>query len=458
MSEFEAIEIFKIPFLFSRIFIELKIKDPKQINCENINYFSIIDQLYRLNINHQQIQKKIDFNNFNQHYLENMTQYFKRFFVNDYDNRIFGKNEKEEIGKSDILKEQRYELINLNKKIINRYIYLLQNMYENNELENFFPYIKKKEITSIKIFDRRYIYQLVKAKLIEKKFISPLNFLIFALTYVVSLTVTLHPFEQMIAFLDEIQNTLKLIKYLMPNYIYIIIKSIYKYYLINKTTRKYPNMILTHVKMYFYFLANFIRSQFIVPNEEMMYILKNFFSDIIFQERKEISLEEESKIKSNEIINNSTPSQKKELIDIYKSNSYIIFMKYCFNGKKMFKSKTMIERAMLELESSNVVITIGEKVFNPQIVIKINDYIYKSKFYTPRKLYKESENMFEDLFDNYDLDLNNSDINKLREIILNLIQYGLELKEIKFPVDYLMNTFYYLRNFESKSNSNSNIK
>jgi hypothetical protein len=124
----------------------------------------------------------------------------------------------------------------------------------------------------------------------------------------------------------------------------------------------------------------------------------------------------------------------------------------------MFKSKTMIERAMLELESSNVVITIGEKVFNPQIVIKINDYIYKSKFYTPRKLYKESENMFEDLFDNYDLDLNNSDINKLREIILNLIQYGLELKEIKFPVDYLMNTFYYLRNFESKSNSNSNIK
>ena len=133
-------------------------------------------------------------------------------------------------------------------------------------------------------------------------------------------------------------------------------------------------------------------------------------------------------------------------------------MKYCFNGKKMFKSKTMIERAMLELESSNVVITIGEKVFNPQIVIKINDYIYKSKFYTPRKLYKESENMFEELFDNYDLDLNNSDINKLREIILNLIQYGLELKEIKFPVDYLMNTFYYLRNFESKSNSNSNIK
>ena len=80
-------------------------------------------------------------------------------------------------------------------------------------------------------------------------------------------------------------------------------------------------------------------------------------------------------------------------------------MKYCFNGKKMFKSKTMIEKAMLELDSSNVVITIGEKIMNPQIVLKINDYIYKSKFYTPRKLFKEAENMFEDLFDKFDLDL-----------------------------------------------------
>ena len=133
-------------------------------------------------------------------------------------------------------------------------------------------------------------------------------------------------------------------------------------------------------------------------------------------------------------------------------------MKYCFNGKKMFKSKTMIEKAMHELESSNLIITVGEKIFIPQIVIKINDYIYQSKFYTPRKLFKESENMFENIFDNCNLDLSELNINKLRDIILNLIQYGLELKDINFPVGYLINTFYCLRNFENEKNSDIGIK
>ena len=453
LSEFEVVDVFRIPFLFSQMFIELKLKDEEEISCENIDYFNLIDQLYRLT-NNQSFHKRINFKSFNQNYNEKISRYFKRFFINDYDNSVFVKNAKEETGKNDVQKGSRYQLINMNKKIINRYIYLLQNFFEVQDIENMFPHIKKKEAKVIKIIDRRVIYQLIKNKLIEKKFISSLNFLIYTLAYIVSLTITLHPFEQMISFLAEIQEAFKLIKYFMPHYIYTIIKSIYKYYLINKETQKYPTMSLSHIKMYFYFLANFIRSQFILPNEEMMFILKSFFSDIIFQEREEInSLDEQKKAKLNEDLNNSnnnTPEGKKEFLNVYKDKSYILYMKYCFNGKKMFKSKTMVERAMLELETSNVVITIGKKVNNPQIVIKINDYVHKSKFYTPWKLFKDSENIFEDLFDNYNLDDYYLDIIKLREIILNLIVYGTELEEGKIPVNYLMNTLYLLRNFEDK--------
>ena len=453
LSEFEVVDVFRIPFLFSQVFLELKLKDEEEISCENIDYFNIIDQLYRLT-NTQSIHKRINFKSFNQNYNENISQYFKRFFINDYDNSVFVKNAKDEIGKNDVQKGTRYQLINMNKKIINRYIYLLQNFFENQEIENMFPHTKKKEAKVIKILDRRVIFQLIKNKLIEKKFISSLNFLIYSLTYIVSLTIILHPFEQMISFLAEIQEAFKLIKYFMPHYIYTLIKSIYKYYLINKETQKYPSMSLTHIKMYFYFLANFIRSQFILPNEEMMFILKSFFSDIIFQERNEInSLDDQKKAKSNEDpnnINNNTPEGKKEFLNVYKDKSYMLYMKYCFTGKKMFKSKTMVERAMLELDTSNVVITIGKKINNPQIVIKINDYVYQSKFYTPWKLFKDSENIFEDLFDNYNLDSSYLDIIKLREIILNLIIYGTELEESKIPVDYLMNTLYLLRNFDAK--------
>ena len=450
LSEFEVMDVFKIPFLFSQIFLELKIKDDEEISCENIEYFNIIDQLYKLT-NPQSSHKKIHFKNFNQYYIENMSKYFKKFFINDYDDSVFEKNAKEETGENGVAKGKRYQLIIMNKKIINRYIYLLQNFYEIQEIENLFPQIKRKGYKTIKILDRRVIYQLIKNKLIEKKFISSLNFLIYSLTYVVSLTITFHPFEQVLSYLAEIQEAFKLIKYFMPHYVYTLIKTIYKYYLINKETLKYPTMSLTHIKMYFYFLANFIRSQYILPNEEMMFILKSFFSDIIFQERKEMNVDEQKKSKINEDSNNSNfPEGKKEFLNIYKNKSYMIYMRYCFNNKKMFKSKTMVERAMLELESSNIIITNGDRINHPQIVIKINDYVFKSKFYTPRKLFKDSENIFEDLFDNYNLDSSYLDMNKLREIILNLIQYGIELEESKIPVDYLMNTLYMLRNFEDK--------
>ena len=86
----------------------------------------------------------------------------------------------------------------------------------------------------------------------------------------------------MISYLGKVQEAFTLIKYLRSHYVYILIKSIYKYYIINKETFRYPSMNLTHIKMYFYFLANFIRSQLILPNEEIMFILKSFFSDILF--------------------------------------------------------------------------------------------------------------------------------------------------------------------------------
>ena len=145
LSEFEVVDVFRIPFLFSQMFIELKLKDEEEISCENIDYFNLIDQLYRLT-NNQSFHKRINFKSFNQNYNEKISRYFKRFFINDYDNIVFVKNAKEETGKNDIQKGSRYQLINMNKKIINRYIYLLQNFFEVQDIENMFPHIKKKKL------------------------------------------------------------------------------------------------------------------------------------------------------------------------------------------------------------------------------------------------------------------------------------------------------------------------
>lgn len=324
-------------------------------------------------------------------------------------------------------------------------MYLLQNFYEKLELDNLFPHTRIKEDKIIKIIDRRLIYQLIKNKLIEKKFISSQNALIYSLIYVVCLTITFHPYEHMIAYLIKIQNSLKLIKFFMREFIYTLIKSIYKYYLLNKETKKFPTMTLSHIKMYFCILANFIREQFIVPNEEMMEILKNFFCEIIFQERKELYiLDEKNKNNLNKI---EAKTQNNEE-DIYLNKDYLLFMKYCFNYKGTYKSKTMVYNAMEEYGSCSVIIKNNKIISNPKILIKIKDYVYSCKFFSPQKLFKDSENLFEDLFDNYNLDIMNLNIQKLREIILNLIQYGSELDEKPVPVGFLINTLYILRNFE----------
>ena len=102
----------------------------------------------------------------------------------------------------------------------------------------------------------------------------------------------------------------------------------------------------------------------------------------------------------------------------------------------------IVERAMLDLEASNIIIKNGNKTNYPQILIKINNYIFTSKLFTPWKLFKDSENIFEELFDINNLDISFLDLDKLREIIVNLIIYGKELEYSKIPVNYLVNSLY----------------
>ena len=444
MQDFEVMEVFKIPFLFSEMFIELKIKDQSKICCDNLNYFSIIEHLYRLS--KKPITKKISFDSFNKNYIESLSQYFKKFYITDYYNNVFDKDKNENNQNNKIIiNKPKNQLINLNKKIINRYMYLLQNFYEKQDIENLFPHLKIKEDKIIKIIDRRLIYQLIKNKLIENKFISSLNFLIYSLIYVVCLTITFIPFEQMVSYLTKIQESLTLINFFMRDYIYTLIKTIYKYYQINRLTKKYPTMILSHVKMYLCILANFIRLNFIVPNEEMMLILKNFFGEIIFQERKELNIIDE-KNKNN--INNINENISSKHEDVYKNKDYLLFMKYCFSPKCIYKSKTMVDRAMEELGNCNVIIKNNKIITNPKIFIKIKEYAYTCRFFSPQKVCKDAENLFEDFFDNYNLDFLNLNIQKLREVILNLIQYGSELENKPIPVGFLINTLYILKDFE----------
>jgi hypothetical protein len=124
IQNMEAMDVFKIPLLFSEEFINIKIKNSNNRLLDKISFFSIIDSFYLENKG-QVIN--ITLNNISGDYAK-LRQYFKQF----YEKENFGKKEKEK-------SEKKKKLITLNKKIINQYIYILNNIYNEDQLKALFP-------------------------------------------------------------------------------------------------------------------------------------------------------------------------------------------------------------------------------------------------------------------------------------------------------------------------------
>ena len=132
-------------------------------------------------------------------------------------------------------------------------------------------------------------------------------------------------------------------------------------------------------------------------------------------------------------------------------------MKHCFTSKKIFKPNTMIKAAIKENKYCNIIISAAKKKIQPTVEIKINEYIYSSEFFAPKKVYKSILNIFNDFFDKDDLNMSKLKVKDVRDIISNLIIYGLELnnqnKEM-LPIDFLAHTLYLFKDHENKYGNN----
>jgi len=193
--------------------------------------------------------------------------------------------------------------------------------------------------------------------------------------------------------------------------------------------------------MFFYMLNNFIKIKLIVPNDEIMSILSEFSVEKNNQEKE---------LKGSKInINNNG-----DIFKFEKGKNFICFMKYCFTSKKTFKQNTMVKVAMKESNNSNIAISAGKKKLQPTVEIKINEFIYSTYFFAPKKVYKIIQNIFNDFFneDGDELYMAKLKIKEVRDVISNLIQYGLELNQYKeiIPIDFLVHTLYLFKDHEKK--------
>ena len=427
----ESHQLYKIPLIFSEEFINSKIKSRQNKEQLNLSFFNIIDNLYNSSSDSNPLN--ISITNINYLYTEDKLKlYFSEHNIQSKENN------------------NELKLFTFNKNIIQKYIYLLNNRYEKNQIKKMFPslIIKNEEIH---FFDRKIITQTIQNAFEKNNLIKTSNYLIYALIYIFSILMSLYSYKNLLYYFDKLLGCIKKLDYFFRFYIYIIIQTFYKYYLINKKNNNYPEMKYNNIKIYFYLFLTHLKDEKILPNEEIFLIQKNFFvKNIVGRERS--SFKEKNNIIEMELVDYVHQDIELNLKD---KCTFQIFMKYNFCYKGIYKPKIVIKTAMKETGYYNIAIkdefnkngnNNDKKKKTPVIVTKVMDDIYKSELYSPKKIFKLSQNAYKDFINNAKLDLEKINIKYLREILVNLIQYSIELQELQIPYDFLVNGLYLTRN------------
>ena len=298
VQHFESIDELKVSLIFSDEYVNLKIKDIKKQIPDNIEYFKLMDNLYSLNPSNQKI---IDFSTLNNGILPNNI----RNIINNNDNNINNNNKNNNnMNDNDINNNN----INNNNNKYNNKNKLFK--IDENLLKIFLFYKKNRKLLDKLNIQKKKKYEMEKIEktsviiTLQNYFYSILNtshYIRSSIVYIFSIVFPFFTHDKIIEFLNQIlsDNNFGKIKFFHRYYLYIILKSIHKYYQINKENGQFPQLSFENIKAYCDIIKEYLYKQNIIPNEEIFKFLK-----IVFDKEKEknnINLkgEKSKKIKIN---------------------------------------------------------------------------------------------------------------------------------------------------------------
>ena len=260
ISNFTSIDELKLSFIFTDEYINVKAKDSKKDIPSKLKFLKFMDSFYSLNTN----VFSIDYN------------YLKKEIYRPY---YFGLNR--------VFKEEKKnQLFEFDKNIITLFSFFIKS-------KGLFKSLKIKENKEINI---KSIEKISIIRTIQNHFSFIFNddyFTIGTAIYFFSIVFPLFPSNKAIIFLQEILENLNKMIYFRRYYLYIILKSIHKYYLINKQNNNFPDLTLENIKNYCSLIKNYLILNSIIPNEEIFLFLEKILSD----DQKKIKDIEDTKIK-----------------------------------------------------------------------------------------------------------------------------------------------------------------
>ena len=262
IRNFSVNEELKVSLLFIDEFVDLKSKDWRR-EIQNMSYFEIIDDLYQSKQNNNQFQF-LDLSN-------DINQYFdsRKMF-------LFNRNDKS-------------QLFTLNNDIIKVFIFQKKN-------KGFYKTLKRNEETKPDQISKTSIITVTQDFYLYKYTHKQSFFVRISIVFLFAITFPLIPFSKAPSFLEAVLEGLKKIQYFQRYYIYILLKSISKYYVVNKKTGQFPNLTFHKVTSLYIIIQNYLKNNSIIPNEEIF-----VFFEKVFQKENTDEINNENKNEINEI-------------------------------------------------------------------------------------------------------------------------------------------------------------
>ena len=402
IRNFSVSEELRVSLLFFDEFVDLKNKDPIR-GTKHMPYFQIIDNLYHS----KQNTLEFKFTELEREILKNF--YTAQLLLSD--------------------REGKPELFALDKNLINVFIFHIKN-------KGYYKSLRRQEESKPDLISKTSILTITRDFYLQSflRKVSSDYFIRILLVYLFAITFPLLSFTKSHSFLESVLKGLHQIKYFQRYYIFILLKSIRKYYIVNNETGQFPQFNFEKVISFYKTIQNYLKTNFIIQNEEIFV----FFKNVLSEKDKLGEIKQEEKKENNEI---NEINEKKEENDIKEINDEERFI-YKYNEKYEYKDI-----------GNNEVVT--EK--NKLLVFRRSNEIMGCNKIRLDLLSQRTYSLYDYYFTEYNFNIEKLNVDEIINLCINLL-FGLTKVDEPMIKNHLYNLIPILKRLRNDINKFNQIK
>ena len=310
IQNYSPIDLYKIPLTFTEEFLSMLISKSSiyYLNKKKIGFLKLIDNVYE---NNKKERIFMDFKQFINEYYQN----YKNYFIREL------KDEKEKINSFGP---------ELNHNLIFKYKHFIDNLDKNKNC--FFNYQNIINDNKIQNLQKNAIEDSIESYLMDSKILTSddICFSNIIILYIITMKNIVMKYDCSIC-LSSLFYHCKVFR----KYYSMIIEIIYKLMKICLQNQNYK-MAENYLKTYYPFI-NSLRQNRLIPNENLINIIKKFYELSIDDFRKEDSNLNKNKISEDK---NTSKGPENNVIDF---NEKFIYIFNNFNKTNVFKEKQILE-------------------------------------------------------------------------------------------------------------------